>query len=125
MVFAAYYMLPMVQRVLFNELDRPENRTFADLSRREMAILGPLVALMIWIGVHPTPFLQRMEPSVQVVLERVADARAVTLAKPDAAALAVHVSPSPQPVSDGPPTAGRAADTREMPRTADVPDGER
>ena len=75
-VFAAYYMLPMVQRILFNALDKPENRTFPDLSRREMAILGPLVALMIWIGVHPTPFLERMEPSVQVVLERVEDGNA-------------------------------------------------
>ncbi|MXW17404.1 MAG: NADH-quinone oxidoreductase subunit M [Gemmatimonadetes bacterium] len=70
-IFAAYYMLPMVQRILFNKLDKPENRTFADLSRREMAIMAPLVALMIWIGVHPTPFLERMEPSIEVVLERV------------------------------------------------------
>ena len=75
-IFAAYYMLPMVQRVLFNKLDKPENRSFADLSRREMVVLGPLVALMIWVGVHPTPFLERMEPSVQVVLERVEGARA-------------------------------------------------
>ena len=74
-IFAAYYMLPMVQRILFNRLDKPENRSFADLSRREMVVLGPLVALMIWIGVHPTPFLERMEPSVHVVLERVEEAR--------------------------------------------------
>ena len=67
----------MVQRVLFNKLDKPENRTFADLSRRECVVLGPLVALMIWIGVHPAPFLRRMEPSVQVVLERVEEARTV------------------------------------------------
>ena len=70
-VFAAYYMLPMVQRILFNKLDKPENRAFAELSRREIAVLGPLLALMIWIGVHPTPLLERMEPSLQVVLERV------------------------------------------------------
>ena len=87
-IFAAYYMLPMVQRVLFNELDRPENRTFADLSRREIAILGPLVALMIWIGVHPTPFLERMEPSVQAVLERVEGARADLGAGEEAATMA-------------------------------------
>ncbi len=74
-VFAAYYMLPMVQRVLFNRLDNPENRSFPDLSRREMLVLGPLLALMIWIGVHPAPLLERMEPSVQAVLERVKDAR--------------------------------------------------
>ena len=83
-IFAAYYMLPMVQRVLFNKLDKPENRNFADLSRREMAIMAPLVALMIWIGVHPTPFLERMEPSIEVVLERVEDGRVGAGAVPDA-----------------------------------------
>ncbi len=30
-----------------------------------------MIALMIVIGVHPTPLLRRMEPSVQMVLERV------------------------------------------------------
>jgi hypothetical protein len=33
----------------------------------------PMVALMIWIGVQPTVFLERMEPSVRHVLEYVKD----------------------------------------------------
>jgi NADH-quinone oxidoreductase subunit M len=70
-IFAAYYMLPMVQRVFFNALDNPENRAVQDLSRRETVILAPMLALMILIGVHPTPLLRRMEPSVQAVLARV------------------------------------------------------
>ena len=70
-IFAAYYMLPMVQKVFFNKLDRPENREMKDLSRREVAILAPLCALMILIGWNPTPILSRMEASVQTVLERV------------------------------------------------------
>ena len=70
-IFAAYYMLPMVQRVLFNKLDREENRSMPDLSRREIFILSPMVALMIVIGVAPTPILERMEPSVDAILERV------------------------------------------------------
>ncbi len=70
-IFAAYYMLPMVQKIFFNALDKPENREMQDLSRREMAILAPLCALMIWIGWNPTPLLERMEPSVRMVLERV------------------------------------------------------
>ena len=73
-IFAAYYMLPMVQTIFFNALEKPENRAVQDLSRREMAILAPLIALMIVIGVHPTPLLRRMEPSVQMVLERVSAA---------------------------------------------------
>jgi NADH-quinone oxidoreductase subunit M len=70
-IFAAYYMLPMVQKVFFNALDKSESREMSDLSRREMVILTPMLALMIWIGFNPTPFLNRMEPSVNVVLEHV------------------------------------------------------
>jgi NADH-quinone oxidoreductase subunit M len=70
-IFAAYYMLPMVQRMFFNRLNNEANRVIPDLSRRELAILVPLVALMIWIGVAPAPFLARMEPSVEAVIERV------------------------------------------------------
>mgnify|MGYP003301131031 FL=1 len=73
-IFAAYYMLPMVQRVFFNPLEKQENREIEDLSKRELAILAPLCALMIWIGWNPTPLLDRMEPSVQVVLERLNEA---------------------------------------------------
>ena len=70
-IFAAYYMLPMVQRVFFNALEREENRTIEDLSRREITILAPMIALLFWIGVYPTPLLRRMEPSVEAVIERV------------------------------------------------------
>jgi NADH-quinone oxidoreductase subunit M len=73
-IFAAYYMLPMVQRIWYNRLDRDENRNVKDLSRRELAILAPMLALMIWIGVYPTPILERMEPAVQAVLARVESA---------------------------------------------------
>ena len=38
---------------------------------QETVILAPMLALMILIGVHPTPLLRRMEPSVQAVLARV------------------------------------------------------
>jgi NADH-quinone oxidoreductase subunit M len=70
-IFAAYYMLPMVQKVFFNKLEKPENREMKDLTGREIAILAPMCALMIWIGWNPTPILERMEPSVLGVLERV------------------------------------------------------
>ncbi|MGH7577238.1 MAG: complex I subunit 4 family protein [Longimicrobiales bacterium] len=70
-IFAAYYMLPMVQRVWFNRLERDENRTFADLSRREIAVLAPLVAGMIWLGAYPKPVLERMEVSLTELIESV------------------------------------------------------
>ena len=95
-IFAAYYMLPMVQKIFFNALDKPENREMQDLSRREMAILAPLCALMIWIGWNPTPILERMEPSVRLVLERVqAAAPAGTLGSVLEPGSSVVVVPAP------------------------------
>ncbi len=70
-IFAAYYMLPMVQRILFNRLDDPENRAIPDLSRREAGVLAPLLLLMVLLGVYPGPILERMEPAVRAVLEHV------------------------------------------------------
>lgn len=78
-IFAAYYMLPMVQTVFFNKLETDENREMEDLTSREMVVLAPLLALMIVIGWNPTPILERMEPSVRVVLERVENAREAQL----------------------------------------------
>jgi len=70
-VFAACYMLPMVQRVLFNPLDCPENKALKDLGRRERLILAPMLVLIILIGVFPGPFLDRTRASVAAVIERV------------------------------------------------------
>ena len=75
-IFAAYYMLPMVQKVFFNPLDKPENREMKDLSGREIAILAPMLALMILIGWNPTPILSRMEPSVRAGLSERVEAAA-------------------------------------------------
>ncbi|HEX6748670.1 MAG TPA: NADH-quinone oxidoreductase subunit M [Longimicrobium sp.] len=67
-IFAAYYMLPMVQKMVFNRLDKPANLRIPDLNGRELAILVPLVALILWIGFYPKPFLDRMEPAARDVL---------------------------------------------------------
>mgnify|MGYP001038764347 CR=1 FL=1 len=78
-IFAAYYMLPMVQRIFFNALDREENRQVEDLSRRELVVLTPLIAAMILLGVFPNAVFERTEPTVRAVLERV-EAAATTSA---------------------------------------------
>jgi NADH-quinone oxidoreductase subunit M len=70
-IFAAFYMLPMVQKIIFNPLDKEENKDLQDLSGRELVILVPMALLMIGIGFYPTPILDRMEPSVEAVLEQV------------------------------------------------------
>ncbi|GMR13943.1 MAG: NADH-quinone oxidoreductase subunit M [Gemmatimonadota bacterium] len=93
-IFAAYYMLPMVQRMFFNELDKEENVVVKDLSRRELVILAPLIALMILLGAYPAPFLRRMEPSVEALLEWVEQSPNSVL-KPGVGELDLGVSPAP------------------------------
>jgi NADH-quinone oxidoreductase subunit M len=78
-IFAAYYMLPMVQRTVFNALDKPENRSIPDLNLRELAILTPLVIGILWIGIYPRPVLDRMEPSVTQLVRQVESARIVAV----------------------------------------------
>jgi len=68
-IFAAYYMLPMVQRMLFNPLSKPENRGLPDLNLREIGLLAPLVVLIILLGFYPRPVLDRMEPAAARVLQ--------------------------------------------------------
>jgi NADH-quinone oxidoreductase subunit M len=70
-IFAAYYMLPMVQRIWFNRIGGPENEAVRDLSLREIIVIVPLIAGMLWMGVYPKPFLERSEVAVNSLLEAV------------------------------------------------------
>jgi NADH-quinone oxidoreductase subunit M len=70
-IFAAYYMLPMVQKILFNALSRSENQRLPDLTLRETVVLAPLVLGMLWMGVYPKPFLERAEVSLTELIESV------------------------------------------------------
>ena len=64
-IFAAAYLLWAIQRILFNPLDKPENEHVADLNRRELLTMVPLVAAIIWLGVYPAPVLRRMQVSAE------------------------------------------------------------
>ena len=44
---------------------KPANRAIPDLNGRELAVLLPLVALILWLGFYPRPVLDRMEPAAR------------------------------------------------------------
>lgn len=62
-IFAAAYLLWAVQRIIYNPLVKPENQALKgmDLNWREIGLLVPLVAGILWIGVYPKPVLEKTE----------------------------------------------------------------
>ena len=64
-IIAAAYMLWAVQRILFNPLDKPENEHIPDMNRRELLLMAPLLAGIIWLGVYPAPVLRRLQPAAE------------------------------------------------------------
>jgi NADH-quinone oxidoreductase subunit M len=69
-VLAAIYLLWAYQRVFHGEPVVEENRLLPDLNLREVAMLAPVVALIALIGVYPKPFLDRIEPSAERVVQQ-------------------------------------------------------
>jgi NADH-quinone oxidoreductase subunit M len=70
-VFSAAYLLWAVQRVFFNPLSNPANEGVTDLNRRELAVLVPMIAAMIWMGLYPEPLLRRTEAAARRYVEMV------------------------------------------------------
>ncbi len=70
-IFAAVYLLWMIQRVFFGKVTREENRSLRDLSLREIGIMIPLLFLMVFMGVYPKPFLDATEKTVTEIQKRV------------------------------------------------------
>lgn len=70
-IFAAVYLLWMIQRVFFGKLTNEKNRSLTDLNWREIGLIAPLLFLMVYMGVYPKPFLDRSRETIVAIQERV------------------------------------------------------
>ena len=70
-IWAAVYMLWMLQRVVFGTKTSEVNTRLSDLNTREIGLLLPLLALMLFMGVYPQPFLRRSQASVEAARQTV------------------------------------------------------
>ncbi|KAB2842541.1 NADH-quinone oxidoreductase subunit M [bacterium] len=73
-IFAAVYMLWMVERVFFGPVKNKHMEGLKDLGKREVLCLLPLLILIVWMGVKPNYFLQKIEPATEALLQRVESA---------------------------------------------------
>ncbi|MDQ3221446.1 MAG: NADH-quinone oxidoreductase subunit M [Acidobacteriota bacterium] len=70
-IFAAVYMLWLVQRVFFGKVTNVKNKVLADLSWREIGLMAPLIFLMVYMGVYPRPILDTTKETVVAIQQRV------------------------------------------------------
>lgn len=68
-VLSVIYMLRWMQRVYFGSPILHQD-SLVDLTKREMAIALPLVALILGIGIYPSPVLKQIQPTIEKSYDR-------------------------------------------------------
>ncbi|MER7047829.1 NADH-quinone oxidoreductase subunit M [Streptomyces jumonjinensis] len=63
-VLAALYTLVLYQRTMTGPV-KPEVKSMPDLKARELAVVAPLIALLIFLGVFPKPLTEIINPAVE------------------------------------------------------------
>jgi NADH-quinone oxidoreductase subunit M len=74
-ILGAAYMLYLYRRVVFGEIKSDEVRAMSDLTPRELWLLVPIAAAVLWMGVYPESFLAPMRKDTQILLARIDRAR--------------------------------------------------
>ncbi len=69
-ILSACYALYLYRRVIFGVLEKPTLQTMQDLSPREMALLVPLAALVIWYGVKPGQIMEMCAGPVATLVKQ-------------------------------------------------------
>jgi NADH-quinone oxidoreductase subunit M len=70
-VLAAVYLLWAYERMFTGPVTKSENEGLRDLNARELVIMAPIAALVVFLGIYPKPALDRIEPSVESILDRI------------------------------------------------------
>ena len=68
-ILAALYLLWAYQRTFHGEPDAGDS--MEDLNLREKLAIAPLLFLIVFMGVYPKPFLDRIDPSVKALIAHI------------------------------------------------------
>jgi NADH-quinone oxidoreductase subunit M len=104
-ILGAGYMLYLYWRISYGVARTPEAAAMTDLDRREWALLAPIAAVVLWMGVYPESFMAPMRDDVGRVLARLERVTPAGDSRPTAgnpaAAAAVQSAPSAKPHGAG------------------------
>jgi NADH-quinone oxidoreductase subunit M len=70
-ILGAAYMLWLYWRIAFGTARTAEAAALPDLSKRELLILAPIAAAVMWMGVYPESFMAPMRADVDALLARI------------------------------------------------------
>jgi NADH-quinone oxidoreductase subunit M len=70
-ILGAAYMLWLYWRIAFGTARTAEAAALPDLSKRELAILAPIAAAVLWMGIYPESFMAPMRADVDALLARI------------------------------------------------------
>ncbi|MDT9597488.1 NADH-quinone oxidoreductase subunit M [Sphingosinicella rhizophila] len=70
-ILGAGYMLYLYWRIAYGTSRNADAAAMPDLSRRELALLVPIAAVVLWMGVYPESFIAPMRNDVGILLARV------------------------------------------------------
>ena len=74
-ILGAAYMLYLYRRVVFGGQGNADAAAMVDLSPREWAILAPIAAAVLWMGVYPESFIAPIRADIAALDARLAEAR--------------------------------------------------
>ncbi|MGH9140453.1 MAG: hypothetical protein ACRD2I_04840, partial [Vicinamibacterales bacterium] len=113
-ILSATYMLWMFQRVNYGAVTNEKNASLPDLRPREWAVIVPIIAVAILMGVVPNLFLRPIEPSVERILTHYHQGAPTRIQAAD------H-QPSALPSAISHPGSARPSDDRAPARLAEAP----
>ncbi len=70
-ILGAGYMLYLYRRIAFGTQVNADAAAMSDMDNREMWLLAPIAAVVIWMGVYPESFLAPIRRDVATIVERV------------------------------------------------------
>jgi len=89
-ILGAAYMLYLYRRIVYGTARTPGAAAMTDLKPREVLMLAPIGAVVLWMGVYPESFLAPMRDDVGTLLERIDRSRPAGDARLTAGAPVVH-----------------------------------
>ncbi|MBF0354063.1 MAG: NADH-quinone oxidoreductase subunit M [Alphaproteobacteria bacterium] len=119
-VLGAAYMLLLYRRVVFGKLEREDLKSILDLDLREILVFAPLIAVVLWMGIYPSSYLNVMHASVDRLITQHQESLApkpAPVAEPAAEAAPVDVpaeAPAGAEVAPAPVSAPAPAETTQQ-----------